>query len=121
MTTTAIRYRAMQHKVASLPFPKIHWKAVSLAGLVCSLVMVVWYIYLINDMTRGSYVVRNYNKQIYTLTEQNRVLETNFAQTGFLGSIQEKVKALSFEKTTQVNYIQLLNVSLAVASSRMVK
>jgi len=78
-------------------------------------VMLVIYVVLINNLTQGSYLIKNYNKQMDTLLTQNKNLQTSFAESGFLGNVQDRVQALSFEKTTQITYVQLLDNSLGMA------
>jgi hypothetical protein len=38
----------------------------------------------------------------------------NFAESSFLGGIQDRVKELSFQKTTEVKYIQVSDNYLAL-------
>ncbi len=92
-----------------------NWKMVCMAGffMVCSLLIL--YAFLINELTGGTYLVRNYNNQIEALSQDNKNLEVSFAKTGFLETIGKKAQDLNFEKTTSVKYIQILDASLAKA------
>ncbi len=67
------------------------------------------------QLTQGAYLIKKYNKEVGSLTAQNKTLETGFAESGFLGSVQEKAQALNFEKTTGVTYITVMSGSLAEA------
>ena len=113
MTTATLSYRAVNHKFQSVSFPRINWKIVYMLAILLSVVMLVFYVYLVNQLTRGTYLIKNYNKEISALSKENNSLETSFAQSGFLGSVQDKVTQLSFEKTTEVKYVQILGNSLA--------
>ncbi len=115
MTTTTLSYRALQHKIIPLNFIKINLKLVYFLAILFSLVMLVFYIFTVNELTKGAYLIKNYNKEVVSLLEENRNLQTNFAESDFLGLAQEKAKELSFEKTTNVTYIQILQNSLAEA------
>ena len=92
-----------------------NWKMVCIMGfsMVCSLLIL--YAFLINELTGGTYLVRNYGNQIEALSQDSKNLEVSFAKTGFLGLVEQKAKELNFEKTTSVKYIQILDASLAKA------
>ena len=77
--------------------------------------MLAFYIFLVNGLTHGVYVIESYNKETRVLAKENRILETNFAESGFLGKVTKKANELSFEKTTKVKYIEMANNSLANA------
>ncbi len=115
MTTLTLSYRTIHNKITSVNFLKIPWKLVYCLLLLFSLSLLVFYIYSVNELTRGTYLIKNYNKEADSLIKENKVLENNFAETSFLGLVQEKAKQLSFEKTTEVKYVEILESSLAKA------
>ena len=123
MTTVTLGYRAIHHKIKLISFPKINYKIFYLLAILLSLLilMLIFYVYSINELTKGTYLIKNYNKEIDNLSKENRVLQTNFAESGFLEKVQEKVKELSFEKTKEIKYIQILESSLADAQQSNVK
>lgn len=106
---------ALQHKLKAITLPAINWQVMYLVGIPVLFLMLVFYIYSINVLTGGSYVIKSYNKQITSLQDENDVLETSVAASGLLGSAQEKARELGFEKTTQVTYIEIIGNSLAKA------
>jgi len=105
--------------IATLTFPKsvelpaINWKSVCFIGFFVSLALLVFYVWQINDLTRGSYFINSYEKQISNLSSENKNLEVSFAESGFLGQALEKIQALNFQKTVSVKYIQLSDSSVA--------
>lgn len=107
MTTLALSYRAIHNKIKSADLPRVPWKFWYAVGLVFLLAMVVLYIYGINELTKGAYLIKSYNREISKLSDENGMLEATFAESGFLESVQQRVKALGFEKTTQVTYVEL--------------
>lgn len=118
MSTAILRLqRAATHTIknnVSLAVAKrINWKAVYVVSFVACLAMLVLYIVMVNQLTRGAYLIKSYNKDIRTLTSENKTLEASFAESGFLGDVEMKAKELSFEKTTNVKYIPLVQNSLA--------
>jgi len=101
--------------IDSVEMPTINWKAVCFAGLIMSLFLLVFYVWQVNDLTKGSYLVNSYNKQISKLSDENKNLQVSFAESSFLGQALEKIQALNFQKTTSVKYIQVLEGSVATA------
>lgn len=113
MSTTALNYRAIRHKTISVNFPDINWKLVYLSGILLFLLLLIFYIFEINELTKGSYLIKNYNKEISSLSQENRILETNFANSGLLTRAIEKAKELNFERTKDIKYVKILESSFA--------
>ena len=115
MTTLTLTRQAVQEKNRTVKFPRVAWKTLYLIGAALLLTMLVFYVYLVNQLTGGSYLIKNYHREISSLETKSKVLQTNFAESGFLGNVQEKMKELNFEKTTQVTYVQLAGNPLGMA------
>ena len=113
MTTLTLTAKAVHGRVISISFPHISWKVFYAMGIIIAFALVVFYVFTVNELTRGTYITRDYNKQIDTLSQQNRQLETSFAQTDFLGRAIEKAQVLHFEKTTNIKYLQIIESPLA--------
>lgn len=115
MTTATLNYRAIHSKITSVNFPIIKLKIVYLTFILLSLLMLVFYVYSVNQLTKGTLIIKNYYKEIGLLTKENRSLEISLAEAGFLGRAAERAGELSFEKTKNIKYIQILEGSLAKA------
>ena len=113
MTTISLSRHIIVDRLASVNFPRINWKIVYLSGILLFLPMLVFYVYSINQLTSGVYLIKNYEKEINLLLEENKILETNFTKTSLLGQVVSRAKELSFEKTTNIKYVQILESSLA--------
>lgn len=115
MTTTALNlYRVqknLQSKIDSIDIPLINWRLMFFAGLFVSLSLLVFYVWQINDLTKGVYTISNYDKQISKLLEENKKLEISFAESSFMGQALTKIQALDFQKATSIKYIQILDGS----------
>ncbi|MBI2053881.1 MAG: hypothetical protein HYT36_00905 [Candidatus Staskawiczbacteria bacterium] len=113
MVTTALKYIYVnvQSKARKRPgfisFLKLNWKIISAFFLFSAMALLVFYIYGINELTKGAYMIKNYEKQMNTLSLKNKNLQVDFAKTGFLGNLEAKTRELSFEKTKTVKYIQM--------------
>ncbi len=113
MTTIALGYKTFQEKITSVDSLKIPWKMVYSCLIVASLLMLVFYIYSVNKLTAGAFAIKNYEKQLNNLSQENMALETNVEKSGVLNNVMEQAKELGFQKTANISYIQMLDNSLA--------
>lgn len=113
MTTATLSYlrvqKKVQSKIDSIELPVMNWKAVCAVGFVITLTLLVFYVWQINALTRGFYLVNGYEKQISQLSEENNSLQVSFAESSFLGQALTKIQSLNFQKATLVKYIQTLD------------
>jgi len=114
MTTIALAYT----KIKKIDLPSINWKAVCFAGFFISLFLLVFYIFQINNLTKGSYLLNSYTKQISKLSDENKNLQVSFAESSFLGEALLKIQALNFQKATSVKFIQIPDNSVAAIQKR---
>lgn len=116
MTAIALSYRAINHKIKSISAPSLHGKGILAGGLVFGAALLVFYVISIDGLTKGAYLIKNYNNQISALSHQNQSLQMNLAQTDELSQIADRASAAGFEKTSGIKYVQILQNSLAEAS-----
>ena len=105
----------MQKKIGSLQMPTINWKLIFVAGLFLTSLSWIFYAYQINELIRGAYLIKGYDKQIKGLLQESKKLEVNFAESSFLGQVEKKTEEMGFKKTTSVKYIQIMDSSFAAA------
>ena len=117
MTIAILSYykvqKNLQEKITSVNFPEINWKVVCIISFFVCLPLLVFYVLQINDLTRGSYLINSYEKQISELSQENKNLQVSFAENSFLGQALAKMQALDFQKVTSVKYIQIPDNSVA--------
>lgn len=113
MTTLTLAYKNIKEKSDIFRLPKIHWKIVYAALIVLLASLFVFYIFLVNDLTKGVYLVKKDQKTIETLLDENKVLQSQLANIGFLGQTLIKAEAMNFEKTNNLTYIKISESSLA--------
>lgn len=90
-----------------MEMPTINWKKVCFFSFFICLAMLIFYVFEINSLTSGYYLVSGYQKQIVQLSQENKNLEVSFAESSFLGQALEKIHAMNFQKTTSVRYLQI--------------
>ena len=122
MTTATLNYlkvqKKIQTKVDSIDFPEINWKAICFIGLFMCFVLLIFYVWQINNLVKDSYLINSYEKQISKLSEENKNLEVSSAKSTFLGQALEKIQALNFQKATLVKYIQIKGYDNPVAVAK---
>jgi len=113
MTTATLSFyrvqKTIQSKIDSVDLPTINWKLICFSGFFILFSLLVFYVWQISDLTKGSYLVDNYEKQINILSQENKELQISFAENSFLGQVLEKIHVLKFQKILSVKYIQIPN------------
>jgi len=122
MTTATLTmnrmHKNLKAKVDSVDLPVINWKMVCFAGFFMSLALLVFYVWQINALAKGSYTINNYEKEIAKLSDDNKNLQVSFAEKSFLGQAIVKIQALNFQKSTSVQFIQVPDSSVAMAKTK---
>ncbi len=113
--TLRLHARALHRKITVVHAIKIHWKLVYAIAVLLAVAMLIFYIAIINQLTSGAFLIKNYNKQIASLTQENSSLQANFAESTFLGQTFDQAMAMGFQKTTKVAYVQVMQGAVAKA------
>lgn len=118
MTTAVLNFtRAQQRKIKenieSIEIPSLNWKIFCLAGFIVCSILLVFYTFQVNNLTRGYFVIDNYEKQIAELTKENKNLQVSFAESSFWGQVSEKITQLNFQKVVSIKYIQVPDSAVA--------
>lgn len=79
-----------------------------LASLASIAVLLAYYIFQVNSLTRERYLLENYEQKIAQFSRTNEILEVNFSKTNSLTNADKYLASQTFEKTTRVKYIQIL-------------
>lgn len=115
MTTATLGFskiqKNLQTKISSVALPSINWKSLCFVCFFMSIVLLIFYVWQVNSLIKGSYVINSYNNQVGQLSDINKNLQISFAESSFLGQALVKIQNLNFQKTTSVKYIQILNSS----------
>jgi len=102
-------------KIKAIELPEANWGMVCISMAVMCSFLLFFYIYQINVLTKGTYLISSYSNSIEKISKENKRLEVSFAENSFLGEVLIKSQDLNFQKTTSVKYIQVLESSLANA------
>lgn len=96
------------------PWFSINWKLICFLGFFMVSVLLTFYVYQVNYLIGGTYLISDYEKNTDSLSQETKNLEVSFAENSFLGEVLEKTQELGFQKTTAVKYIQVPDNSLAL-------
>jgi len=97
----------LQDKIESIDTSAIDWRKVCFIGFFMALGLLIFYVWQINSLTGGYYLLNSYEKQVSSLSQENKNLQVSFAESSFLGQALDKIHSLNFQKTTSVRYVQL--------------
>lgn len=110
MTTAVLRMRrAAKVKLAVLELPHANWKIVLFLAVAVMFFAVLFYAWQVNSLTRGGYIVEDYQKQIKKISGENKDLQVSFAESSFMGKAMARAQEMNFEKTTSIKYIKILD------------
>jgi len=72
-----------------------------------------FYIFQVNALTRETYLIKNYEKNLGQLSSESETLKVDFSKVNSLSNLENYLQNGNFEKVTQVKYIQILESSVA--------
>ena len=92
---------------------KPNLKMLSILGFILIVFLLGIYIFQVSSLISETYILQNYQKIVAQILEENKILEIDFAKTNSLSNITPKIEELGFEKINAVNYIQVVDNSVA--------
>jgi hypothetical protein len=109
MTTTILRLP----RIKTFSLPSLNWKAICFLGfLMCSLLL-IFYVYQVNSLIAGKYLINNYEEKFKAISAENKKLELGFAENNFLSEVLSKTQDMNFQKIISVKYIQIPDGAIA--------
>lgn len=93
---------------------KVFWATV----FILMFFSLVSYIFQVNFLTREVYLIRDYEKKLTQLSQENENLEINFSKASSLSNIENYLQSQNFEKVSQIKYIQIYRPVAKKTSSR---
>ena len=124
MTTAILKYLWAYNKeqsktrILKFPFLSLNWNISYIIGFIIITFSLFFYVYSINELTRGAYLIKKYEKAADSLLQKNKTLEVGFAKSGFVGNLEAKTKELGFEKIQKIKYIQIQKTDDSLATAK---
>jgi len=97
----------VQSRVESIDLPSINWRAVCVCGFFVLFSLLLFYVWQINDLTKGYYLTSDYERQIEEFSLAKKELEISFAENSFMDQALLKIQALNFQKAMSIKYLQI--------------
>jgi len=92
-----------------LTLPKYSW----VIGVVLTALLLACYVFQIVEVTRASFFISNYEKQITKFSQESKILESSFSQLNSLAHLESVLNGLNYVKVEKVHYIRLLGSQVA--------
>jgi predicted PurR-regulated permease PerM len=110
----------MNSLILQLPFTllkrcliKLTFKKVLFFSFFLLLICLIFYIFQITFVTQYTFLIKDYQKKITVLSQENLNLEIALAKEDSLLRIDKLVENLKFEKIGQIHYFQLREEQVA--------
>ena len=87
---------------------KFSWKKFWITSFFLIIALLVTYIVQVNSLTRETYQIKDYQKKINKISQENETLISDGLKLSSLSSIETTIKDYGFEKTQKIHYIQVL-------------
>lgn len=72
-----------------------------------------FYVFQVNSLTKEVYTIKNYEKDLVRLSQENEDLEINFSKSSSFVNLDAYLQTQTFEKTATVKYIPILENQVA--------
>ena len=72
----------------------------------------IFYVFQINTEISVRFSIKEYQKRITELSNQNKILAINSTQNGSLEKMAEIIASQDFEKIDKIHYIRVLNTQV---------
>jgi len=93
---------------------KVSLRILGILGSVSIFALLVLYIFQVNSLAQEVFLIKDYQKNLAQLSENNEKLEINFAKFSSLENIENYLQNQNFEKVNanQIKYIRILESSV---------
>ena len=85
---------------------KLNLKNVLIINLILIAGLLVFYFFQINEMVKNNYLIKDYERNLVKISQENLVLENNLLKFNSLDTIENLAKNLNFEKVDEVKYLE---------------
>ena len=76
--------------------------------LISTAALLIVYIFQINAIIQKTYFIKNYEKELSVLSDDNANLEASVYGANSLETIEPRIKDLNYEQISSIKYIQVL-------------
>lgn len=87
-------------------------KKIGILGFIVFMSLLVFCIFQVNEVTKASFYIFSYQKQIAELGRESKSLETNFSQVNSLVNLEILLDKYNYEEVGKVHYIKVPGVTV---------
>lgn len=69
--------------------------------------LITFYFFQISSITEATHLVKNYNKKLQNLSQENKLLELNFFQSDSLENLRSLIEGFEFKPVGKTDYIEV--------------
>jgi len=114
MTTYILTRSIFQKELFLLKSSKLNLKLFWILGSILILTLFASFIFQTSTLTNQTYLLKNYEEELVTLSQKSKNLEIKFLEINSLTNIDKLVKEFNFEKVKNPSYIKILRTSVVV-------
>jgi|SRR3989338_6561276 len=92
----------------------VNWDIILRLGIVSIVFFSCLYVFQVNKLAKGYYLINKYEQTKAQLLEENKDLQISLAHNSVLDKIFEKVQSMNFQPNSSVKYIYILDDYLAL-------
>lgn len=96
-------------EISSIRLPSFSFKFLFKLGFASIVFLSIIYVFQMNAILKGTYLINSYDKKINSLSLENEKLEIKSLNGNSLAEIEALANSYNFEKTGEVEYIKLLD------------
>lgn len=100
--------------ISEINLPKINLRKLFILGTIFISALIIFYIFQISKITKSTFLISEYEKEVANLSQQNKDLEAGLFYGNSLSSLETAINKLNYEKINKVHYIQIMDSEVAV-------
>ena len=82
-------------------------KRIGILGFIIFMLLLVFCVFQVNEVTKASFYISSYQKEIAELRQESKRLETNFSQANSLASLETMLNMYNYEEVGKIHYIKV--------------
>ena len=104
------------YSIIQVPYSdlKLNGKILKTLSFLTILALAAFFIYQNNLMIKKTYLLASYEGQVEALSAENENLKIKTSQMDSLGSVEEAISKLNYEKIGETRYIQVLEPRVVI-------
>lgn len=99
--------------ISEINLPKINLRKALISGFILITILLIFYIFQISEITRSSFSISLYQREMTGLAKQNKDLEISISQKNSLSNLEALLSNLNYERVNKIYYIRVSDGQVA--------